>query len=209
VSDAESFSTARRLAREEGLLLGGSSGTALAAALRYARRCTAEDLIVAFCPDTGRNYLTKMYDDGWLAQNGFIEQPAGHVTVGDALAALGRDGKLIYLEPDDTLGQAANLFGAESISQAPVVEEGQMVGAVHEITIMHALHQDVLPQAVHLREVMARPLPKVDATVSIEEAYRLLLAGNPAIVVTRQQRLSGILTRSDLMRFYERAGHSG
>jgi len=90
-----------------------------------------------------------------------------------------------------------------------VVEGGQMVGAVHEITIMHAMHQGVPPQAVRLREVMARPLPKIDATVSIEEAYRLLLAGNPAIVVTRQQRLSGILTRSDLMRFYEQAGHSG
>jgi cystathionine beta-synthase len=209
VSDAESFFTARRLAREEGLLLGGSSGTALAAALRYARRCTAQDLIVAFCPDTGRNYLTKMYDDGWLAQNGLIEQPPGHVTVGDALAALGRDGKLIYLEPDDTLEHAADLFGAENISQAPVVEAGQMVGAVHEITIMHALHQNVLPRAVRLREVMARPLPKIDATVSIEESYRLLLAGNPAVVVTNERRLSGIITRSDLMRFYEQAGHAG
>jgi cystathionine beta-synthase len=208
VSDAESFATARRVAREEGLLLGGSSGTALAAALRYAPRCSAEDLIVAFCPDTGRNYLTKMYDDGWLARNGFVGQPTGHVTAGDALSALGRDGKLIYLEPDDTLGKAADLFVAERISQAPVVEAGEMVGAVHEITIMHALHRDVLPKAVRLREVMARPLPTVDATVSIEEAYRLLLAGNPAIVVTKQRALSGILTRSDLMRFYERgSGH--
>jgi len=122
---------------------------------------------------------------------------------------LGREEKLICLQPDDTLEHAADLFVAENISQAPVVEDGQMIGAVHEITIMHALHQDVLPHVVHLRGVMARPLPKVDATVSIEEAYRLLLAGNPAIVVTRRQRLSGILTRSDLMRFYEKAGHSG
>ena len=104
--------------------MGGSSGTALAAALRYARRCSADDLIVAFCPDTGRNYLTKMYDDGWLAQNGFVEKPAGHVTVGDALAALGREGKLICLQPDDTLERAADLFVAENISQAPVVEDG-------------------------------------------------------------------------------------
>jgi cystathionine beta-synthase len=204
VSDAESFATARRAAREEGLLLGGSSGTALAAALRYASRCTAQDLIVAFCPDTGRNYLSKMYDDGWLARNGFVEQTAGHVTAGDVLSALGRDGKLICLEPDDTLAQAAELFVHENISQAPVVEAGEMVGAIHEITIMRALHQDVLSEAVRLREVMARPLPAVEATVSIEETYRLLLAGNPAVVVTKQRALSGILTRSDLMRFYER-----
>jgi predicted transcriptional regulator len=74
---------------------------------------------------------------------------------------------------------------------------------------MHALHQNILPQAVHLREVMARPLPAIDASVSVEEGYRLLLAGNPAVVVTRERRLSGIITRSDLMRFYEQAGHTG
>jgi cystathionine beta-synthase len=205
VSDADSFSTARRAARDEGLLLGGSSGTCLAAALRYARRCTAKDLIVALCPDTGRNYLSKMYDDGWMAENGFVEQPVGHVTLGDVLAALDRDGKLICLEADDTLERAADLFVTENISQAPVVEGGQMIGAVHEITIMHALHQNVLPKTVRLREVMARPLPKVDAAVSLEEGYRLLLAGNPAVVVARRGLLSGIITRSDLMRFYERA----
>jgi predicted transcriptional regulator len=107
------------------------------------------------------------------------------------------------------LGHAAELFVSKSISQAPVVESGQMIGAVHEITIMHALHQDILPQAVRLREVMARPLPAIDASVSVEEGYRLLLAGNPAVVVTRERRLSGIITRSDLMRFYEQAGHTG
>jgi len=204
IGDAESFLTARRTAREEGLLLGGSSGTALAAALRYVRRCRADDLIVVFCPDTGRNYLSKMYDDRWLAENGFVEQPAGHISIGDALAALERDGKLVCLDPDDTLRHAADLFVAQGISQAPVVEGGEMVGAVHEITIMHARHQDVRAEAVRLRDVMARPLPSIEALVSIEEAYRLLLAGNPAVVVTRQRRLSGILTRSDLMRFYER-----
>jgi predicted transcriptional regulator len=141
VSDAESFSTARRAARDEGLLLGGSSGTCLAATLRYARR------------------------------------------------------------------RAADLFVTESISQAPVVEGGQMIGAAHEITIMHALHQNVLPKTVRLREVMARPLPKVDAAVSLEEGCRLLLAGNPAVVVASRGPLSGIITRSDLMRFYDRDGH--
>ncbi len=208
VSDSESFFTARKIAREEGLLLGGSSGTALAAALRYAPRCGADDLIIVFCPDTGRNYLSKMYDDGWMAQNGFVETPAGHIGAGDVLATLGRDGKLICLEPDDTLAKAADLFVSENISQAPVVENGQMVGAVHEITIMRALHQHVLPEQARLRDVMARPLPAIDSAVSIEEAYRLLLAGNPAIVITRQQRLAGILTRSDLMRFYEQTGKS-
>src|SRR5499433_3286735 len=85
VGDAESFHTARALARREGLLVGGSSGTAVAAALRYARRLSAEDVVVALCPDTGRNYLSKFYDDAWLAANGLlhVEQPAQ--TVGDLL----------------------------------------------------------------------------------------------------------------------------
>ena len=205
ISDAESFLTARRVAREDGILLGGSSGTSLAAAFRYARRCTAEDLIVAFCPDTGRNYLSKMYDDSWLAQNGFVDKPAGAWTAGDVLARLGREGKLIYLEPDGTLEAAADLFVEKSISQAPVVEGGRMIGAVHEITIMHALHQGTIADGVRLRAVMARPLPEVDAAVTLEEVYRLLLSGNPAVVVTNGSVLSGLITRSDLMRFYEQS----
>jgi cystathionine beta-synthase len=203
VSDAESFLTARQVAREEGILLGGSSGTALSAAFRYALRCTPEDHIVVLCPDTGRNYLSKMYDDAWMAQSGFLHQSPEKATAGDLLAALDRDGKLIYLLPDDSLQQAADTFRTHGISQLPVVENGHMVGAVQEITIVHAQHRGVDPGKVTLREVMARPLPQIDANVLLEEVYRLLLAGNSAVMVTRSQRLAGLITRADLMAFYE------
>jgi cystathionine beta-synthase len=209
VNDAESFSTARRVAREEGILLGGSSGTCLAAAFRYAATCTPEDLIVALCPDTGRNYLSKMYDEFWMSQNGFLDVPPEKTTAGDLLSSLGREGKLIYLLPDDSLQRAAERFREHGISQLPVVENGQMIGAVQEITIVHALHQGMTSGKVSLREVMARPMPQLDARVLLEEVYRLLLAGNSAVMIVRDGRLAGLITRADLMEYYERAGTFG
>jgi cystathionine beta-synthase len=206
VSDAESFSTARRVARQEGILLGGSSGTCLAAAFRYAASCSPEDMVVALCPDTGRNYLSKMYDEFWMAQNGFMEVAPEKTTAGDLLASLGREGKLIYLLPDDSLQRAAEIFREYGISQLPVVENGQMIGAVQEITIVHALHRGVASRKLPLRQVMARPMPQLDARVLLEEVYRLLLAGNPAVMVVREGRLAGLITRADLMEYYERVG---
>ncbi len=205
VSDADSFFTARRVARQEGILLGGSSGTCMAAAFRYALRCTSDDVVVALCPDTGRNYLSKMYDDAWMAHNGFVEVPPEQRTASDLLSALGREGKLMWLLPDETLQHAAETFRARSISQMPVVENGKMIGAVQEITIVHSLHKGIDSRNVRVREVMARPMPEVEANVSLEEAYRLLLAGNPAVAVSRSGRLAGLITRSDLMEYYEQA----
>jgi predicted transcriptional regulator len=86
------------------------------------------------------------------------------------------------------------------------MEASRMTGAVHEITIMRALHQGLSPTEIRLREVMARPLPQVDMGVLLEELYRLLLSGNPAVVVSKEGRPAGIITRSDLMRYYERTG---
>ena len=206
VNDAESFSTARQVARQEGILLGGSSGTCLTAAFRYAASCSPEDLIVALCPDTGRNYLSKMYDELWMAQNGFIDLPPEKTTAGDLLTLLGREGKLIYLLPDDSLQSAAESFRENEISQLPVVENGRMIGAVQEITIVHALHRGLVSDKVPLREVMARSMPQLDYRVLLEEVYRILLAGNPAVMIVRDGRLHGLITRSDLMEFYERGG---
>ncbi len=203
ISDAESFTTARRVARLEGLLFGGSCGTALAAAFKYARRCTADDVIVILTVDTGRNYLSKMYDDKWMAENGYLEQAPDRVTIGDVLAALNREGSLHYFSPDDTLKKVIEALHEYSISQIPVVENGKMVGSLEEITIMRALHQGNDPAKVKLREIMARPLLSLDHAVLLEEAYRVLLAGHPGVIVTREGRLAGILTRTDIMSYYQ------
>jgi cystathionine beta-synthase len=204
ISDRESFVTAREVARQEGILLGGSSGTSMAAAFRYAQRCSQDDMVVVLCPDTGRNYLSKMYDDAWMAQNGFIEVPRHRSTAGDLLALLGREGKLIYLLPGDSLQEAAETFRRHGISQLPVMEEGKMIGSVQEITIIHALYNGA-SDSVRLREFMARPMPQVEARVLLDEVYRLLLAGSSAVVVLKEGRLAGLIAKSDLLEYYERS----
>ncbi len=207
VSDADSFITARRVARQEGILLGGSSGTSLAAAFRYAQRCQPDDLIVVLCADTGRNYLSKMYDDTWMAHNGFLEVAPEQTTAGDLLQALGSVGKLACLLPEDSLQHAADTFRERGISQMPVLENGKIIGAVQEITIVHALHGGLGARIANVRQVMARPMPQVEASVLLQEIYRLLLAGNQAVVVTREGRLTGLIARSDLMQYYETSTH--
>jgi cystathionine beta-synthase len=204
ISDSDSFLTARKIARQEGILLGGSSGTCLAAAFRYASRCSENDLIVALCADTGRNYLSKMYDDLWMSQNGFIDVPPDQATAGDLLALLGREEKLIYLRPEDSLQRAAETFKEHGISQLPVMENDKIIGAIQEITIVHALHRGATSPDVRLRQIMARPLQQVDVRVLLEEVYRLLLAGNSAVTVVKNGRSIGLITRSDLMEYYDR-----
>jgi len=204
VSDAESFQTARRVARNEGILLGGSSGTALGAAMRYALRCTAEDVIVVLCPDTGRNYLSKMYDDKWLVENGFADTAEGiYQTAGDLLTALHRKDKIYFLRPEDSLQKAADIFRAHGISQLPVMDNDKIVGSIQEVTIVHAQHRGIDCQKTTLQGVMARPFPLLSSHVAIEEVYRLLLAGNSAVAVHSDQKIEGIITRSDLITFYE------
>jgi cystathionine beta-synthase len=205
ISDAESFNMGRRLAREDGILVGGSSGTALAAAFKLAQRCTAEDVIVVACPDTGRNYISTMYDDGWMAAQGYLDRTPETTTLGDLLDALGdRKKATIILKPDDTLHAAAEILRRHGISQIPVIDGGRMIGAVEEITIMRALKQSADSKAVRIGDVMAKSLPQLDVGVLVEEAYRLLLAGNPAVVALKEKQIVGIITRSDLMEYYER-----
>ena len=125
--------------------------------------------------------------------------------MGDLLSALGREGHLISLTPEDTLKKAADLFRERGISQIPILERGEMVGAVEEITIMRALRQGSAPESIRLREIMAKPLPRLDVGVLLEEVYRLLMAGNPAVVAVRDGRVVSIITRSDLMSFYQKS----
>ncbi len=138
IGDRESFATARRLAREEGILAGGSAGTALAAALRYAQRLTEHQRIVVILPDTGRNYLTKFYADSWLEANGLQEgTPKPHRTVGELAAQQRPLPTIIAAEPEQTADTAIRLLQEYGISQLPVLENGTMVGSLHESTLMH------------------------------------------------------------------------
>src|SRR5437763_141779 len=140
VGDAESFHVARELARREGMLLGGSTGTNVAAALRYARRLGPEHVVVTLGCDTGRNYLSKFFDDRWLAENKLTSVEAPAHSIGDLLRKRGPR-KLIKITPDATAEQAIQLMEETGISQLPVLTaDGKPVGSIQEVTIARVLH---------------------------------------------------------------------
>lgn len=203
VGDAESFYVARELARREGMLLGGSTGTNVAAALRYARRLGPGHLVVALGCDTGRNYLSKFFDDNWLARNQLtFTEPPTH-SVGDLIRKRG-ERKLVTITPDATAEQAIHLLEATGISQLPVMDGGRPVGSVQEVTLARLLHDGKDPTQVAISEVMARPLPVVDVHTHLDEAYRLLLAGYTGVLATADGRVTDIITRIDLIHYWDR-----
>lgn len=200
VSDKESFNTARRLAREEGLLVGGSCGTAVAAALRYAQRLTRPHFIVVLLPDTGRNYITKIFNDAWMQENGFWEDEARHsLTIGDVIRGKLSVGGLLSVQPRQKLVDAINLMQAYNISQVPVIEDGKVVGSLNESTIMKLLHDGLDIRNQEIRAVMAKPLPCLDEKTDVSEAYRILLGAVPGIIVSREEQAVGFVTRADLI----------
>ncbi len=203
IGDAESFRTARELARREGLLVGGSSGTAVAAALRFARRLSANDLVVVLCADTGRNYLSKFYDDDWMAENHL--EGAGPVveTVGDLLNRRGPRA-LVTIGPEATAAEAVERMQSRGISQLPVLRDGQPVGSIQEVTLARLLHDRSDLTAVSIGDVMVRPLPQIDVDVHLDEAYRLLLAGNSGVLATSGGAVVDIVTRIDLIEYWNR-----
>jgi cystathionine beta-synthase len=203
VSDTESFHIARSLARREGMLLGGSTGTNVAAALRYARRLTGEQLVVTVGCDTGRNYLSKFFDDAWLAENHlqWDAQPAH--SIGDLLQTRGTR-KLVTIAPDASVKDAIHLMQLSGISQLPVLENGRPVGSVQEVTLARVLHDTADPSNVLIGDIMAKPLPLLEATLHLDEAYRLLLAGNTGVLAAANGKVLDIVTRIDLIEYWDK-----
>jgi len=200
VSDKDSFNTARRLAREEGILAGGSSGTALAAALKYAQRLTQPREIVVLLPDTGRNYISKIFSDEWMRENGFWQdRVARPVKIAQVLGQKKVLPSLISVQPQDKLKAAIQLFQQHNISQLPVIENNRVVGSLNEASIMKTLHDGVDLNNQEIRAVIGKPLPVLDENTDIAEAYRLLLGGSPAIVVLRGETPFGLISRFDFI----------
>lgn len=205
VSDKESFNAARRLAREEGILAGGSSGTALAAALKYAQRLARPQYIVVLLPDTGRNYLSKIFSDRWMQENGFWEDHVRQsLTVRDILAEKTQWPSLISVTPRETLSRAVELMETYNISQLPVLDEGKSVGSVSESSVLRALHDGLTASSQEVAAIMGKPLPTLDGRTDAAEAYRMLLGGVPAVIVMRGDEGIGLITRADLIAAWVR-----
>jgi cystathionine beta-synthase len=201
VSDKESFLMTRRVCREEGLLVGGSSGTALVAAHRVARELPAQAIMVVLLPDNGRGYLSKIFNDEWMRTNGFLGEAGLAATVGEVLRSKGELPKLITVAPTDTVRRGVELMREFQISQIPVVDKGQMVGSINEVAVMQLIfdHADIVHAEV--KDVMGRPFPLLDEKDELAHAYRELSLGHAAIVVGHEGKAIGVLTKMDIINY--------
>ena len=205
VSDRDSFIAARRLVAREGLFAGGSSGTALFAALRVARELDDPGaLVVTLLPDGGRPYLSKVFNDHWMREHGYIT--GGGLSAGDLLEAKGPK-ELLTVSSHDQVGRALALMQEHGVSQIPVVsaeDDSVFVGAVSEKGLLWASAEHPGIRSQEVTEVLEPPLPELAPEDSAEDAIRLLEEGRQAVLVVRAGRPLGILTPLDLIEVLNR-----
>jgi cystathionine beta-synthase len=201
----DAFLTARAVTRQEGILVGGSAGSAVYAALAVARDYGPDATIVVLLPDTGRQYLSKVYSDAWMRQYGFLEAPET-ITVEQVLSAKGDElPPLITVRAHDKVRQAVDVLQANGISQAPVVREdstdvAQFVGSIRDRELLERVFRDPDALQADVAEVMAPPIPAVERDASVDEAFAELERA-PAVLVSAGGNVLGVLTRSDLLDF--------
>lgn len=206
VSDADSFMTARRVSQQEGLLIGGSCGTAVSAALTVASELTADDMVVVLTPDSGRGYLTSIFNDEWMARFGFLQSEGP--TVADVISAREQSARpnLVYVQPEDSLRDAVLLMHKHSVSQLPVAQgemplaNAEVFGSIDELRIMDAAFgsTDILDRSV--AEVMSPRMRTLGIGEPVERAVALLDSVNAALVLDGG-RPATVLSRADLLSF--------
>ena len=213
VTDRESFVAARKLARQEGILVGGSAGLALHAAIQVAVDSKPDDVIVVLLPDTGRNYLSKFFSDEWMRQNGYLQRlvPARVREVIDSHS----DGvpELVSVGAGKSVGEAIDLMQQYGISQLLVTENGTtagggVVGSIQERTLLDRIYRDPAVVTTSVSTAMDPPFARVAAGAPIEEAFEALLGGEPALMIVEGDLPVGVITRSDLLEFVARRGRS-
>ncbi|MEP6815053.1 MAG: pyridoxal-phosphate dependent enzyme, partial [Marmoricola sp.] len=214
VSDADSFEFTRRLAREDGLLVGGSSGMAAFAAVQLAKELDArpdgdDAVIVVLLPDSGRGYLTKVFNDEWLASYGFMPEGAEQ-SIGEVLRAKRGDiPALVHTHPNETIAEAIHILQEYGVSQMPVVlaeppvMAAEVAGSVSERVLLDALFAGRARLADSVVDHMSEPLPTVGATVPVGQAVAALEKAD-ALLVQEDGRPVGVLTRQDLLSFLAR-----
>jgi cystathionine beta-synthase len=200
VSDRDAFLMTRRLAAEEGLLMGGSGGLAAFAALKVAEEITdPEAMIVVVLPDGGRNYLSKIYSDAWMTQYGFLDRPGSDATLGDVLRRKQESGEM---PPLVTVRNAVALLHEHRVSQLPVVsahDPNAVVGSVTERGLLKHAVEDAALLSAEVIHVMEPPFPAVSAEDSATEAVELVSGERPAVLVMVDGRPAGVVTRTDLL----------
>jgi cystathionine beta-synthase len=207
VSDADSFAMTRRLAREEGLLVGGSCGMAAVAAVRVAESCAPDDVVVVLLPDGGRGYLSKIFDDRWMASYGFLRSN-DKATVGDVLRSkTGNLPDLVHTHPSETVRDAVEILRGYNVSQMPVVKAeppvllGEVAGSVSERELLDAVFSGRAALSDRVEKHMAPPLPLVGSGEPLG-AVRQALEQVDAVMVVEDGKPAGVITRYDLLGFF-------
>jgi cystathionine beta-synthase len=204
IGDKESFSAARELLRKEGILAGSSSGTLLAAALRYCREQTESKRVVTLVCDTGAKYLSKVFNDAFMAQEGWLDRKATG-TARDVVINPFGEGATIFVSPSETLRSAFARMRSSDISQLPVIDDGQVVGLIDESDILDALvANEGAPQRVFdkpVRDVMVTRLQTISADAPVKELLPLFAAGLVPVIMDGASFV-GLATRIDLINFF-------
>ncbi|GLF99302.1 cystathionine beta-synthase [Streptomyces yaizuensis] len=220
VSDKDSFQMTRRLAREEGLLVGGSCGMAVVAALRVAEGLGPDDVVVVLLPDSGRGYLSKIFNDEWMADYGFLEDPGPSASVGDVLRhkAHGQIPSLVHMHPEETVGEAIDVLREYGVSQMPIVKPGaghpdvmaaEVIGSVVERELLDALFTQRAHLGDPLEKHMSAPLPQVGSGEPVADLMTVLgtAAHADAAIVLVEGKPKGVVSRQDLLAFLADSGN--
>ncbi|MEO3976354.1 cystathionine beta-synthase [Streptomyces sp. CAU 1734] len=212
VSDKDSFQMTRRLAKEEGLLVGGSCGMAVVAALRVAEGLGPDDVVVVLLPDSGRGYLSKIFNDEWMADYGFLEESGPAASVGDVLRHKegGEIPSLVHMHPEETVGEAIEVLREYAVSQMPIVKPGaghpdvmaaEVIGSVVERELLAALYTQRATLEDPLEKHMSPPLPQVGSGEPVSDLMAVLGDTADAAIVLVEGKPTGVISRQDLLAF--------
>uniref|UniRef100_UPI0005715BBE pyridoxal-phosphate dependent enzyme n=1 Tax=Xenorhabdus cabanillasii TaxID=351673 RepID=UPI0005715BBE len=198
IMDAEAFSCARELLLQEGILAGSSSGTLLAAALRYCRAQKTPKRVVTLACDSGNKYLSKMFNDYWLLEQGLRSQQKEN-DLSDYVTYRYRDGATVFVSPQDTLQIAHGRMRLYDISQLPVLDNGQVVGIIDEWDLMHAIQADSRNFSLPVSQAMTSQVNTLHKKAPLEQLVATFDAGHVALIVDDGNHFIGLVTRTDVL----------